>query len=159
MKKLIPLFINFLFFIFIFCSVHNSFSQDQIKIDSLISELEKINEDTSKIKLYLELGDQYKYTIPDTALFYYQKAFDISKSINTKNFIAQCSYKIGIVHRNIGSYDESIKHFLRALKIKVELEDKNGMSMCFIKIGSVHYYQGSYDKAIEYYLKALKLKE
>ena len=165
MKKLISLFIIFFLFIFIFCSVHNSFSQDQLKIDSLMSELEKANEDTSKIKLHLEIGDQYKNSIPDTALFYYQKALDISENINAKKFLAQCLRYIGIIHAKQGFYDTAIEYFLKSLKIFEELvtlsevERKKGMSGCYNNIGMVRQIQGSYDNAISYYLKALEIDE
>ena len=150
---------SFFLIVFIFSHVHNSFSQNQAIIDSLLNELENEKQDTSKIKLYLKIGKEYQHTIPDTALFYYQKALDISKNITTKKFIAQCSKYIGIIHLYQGSYNKAIEYFLKQLKIAEELGDEKGMSSCYNNIGFVHTKKGSYDKAIEYHHKSLKMDE
>ena len=159
MKKLILLSIKIFLFVFIFCSAFNSFSQDQSKIDSLINELKTAIEDTSKIKLYLKIGKQYRNTIPDTALFYYQKALNIAQSQKKQKTTANIYIKIGIVCWKKGDYQQAIDYYQKALKIYSDIEDKVGISRCLGNLGLIHDNQGNYDKALEYYQKALKISE
>jgi tetratricopeptide (TPR) repeat protein len=134
-------------------------AQDRAKIDSLKNELKYAKEDTNKVKLLLKLGMQYEYSIPDTAMFYNQKALNLSQKINLKKFIADCYLSFGIVHRLQGANDTALVYFHKTLKIRKELDDKKGISDCYDNIGIVHTDQGSYNKALEYYFKALKMAE
>ncbi len=152
MKKLLILTLSFLLCL-------NAFTQNQAVIDSLKQVITTTPNDTNKVKLLLQLGYQYENIIPDTALFYYQKALDISKNIKTKKFIAKCLTYIGIVYENQGSYDKAIEYYLKSLNIFKELGNKKGIANCYINIGNIHSMQGSYNKAMKYYLKALKVKK
>ncbi len=139
------------------------------KTDSLKKVIARAKQDTNKVKLLIQLGNQYKNSIPDTTLFYFQKALDISKNIKAKNFIAISLRYIGNIHRNQCSYDKAMSYYLEGFKIFEELGNspdaalakagKTGMSHCYNNIGIVHMYQGSYDKAMEYYLKSLEIKK
>ncbi len=154
MKKIT--FIALITFIF---SLLNYNSKAQNEVDSLKQLIVTAKQDTNKVKLLLDLGYQYQYTISDTALFYYHRALNISEEIKAEKFIAKCLRYIGIIQMQQGTYDKAISYFFKSLKIFEELEDKKGMSDSYIYIGIVHYFQGSYDKAISYYLKSLKIFE
>ena len=151
----------------------NLFSQN-IKLDSLKNCINTSKSDTSIIKLYIEIGDLYKYKIPDTAMFYYNKALELSdKAINRFDnetneqqilkslqlLKSNALRYIGIANADKGKYDVSLEFYNKALKIKSKLDDKQGMANCYNNIGNVNRYQGNYDKAIEFYLKALKINE
>jgi len=159
MTKIIKIQLVFLFLLIF----SNASSQDKklinSKIDSLFIELNKSNEDTFKIKLLIEIGDKYKNSMPDTALFYYQKALNISKN-NSEKFLTALSLRyIGIVLKRQGFYSLAKEYYLQALKIYESLNNKEGMSLCYNYIGNVYLHQGSYDKAIEYYYVSLEINE
>ncbi len=137
----------------------NTFAQEQTKTDSLLNELKNSKTDTNKVKFYLKIGDVYEYTIPDTALYYYNNALKIAKRISNNKFIARCLNYIGIVYGNQGNYPKAIECYKKSLKINEELGDQKNMSGCYINIGTVHNAQGNYSKAIEYYHKSLKINE
>ncbi len=153
------------------CSFINVNGQDRQKLDSLWTVFKQAKHDTTRIKTFLHIGDVYEYLIQDTALFYYQKAVDLSNkalkltSSHAKTYDRIFSLKsnslnyIGIFHSNQGSYDKAIKYYMLSLKIDEELGNKKGISQSYINIGVVHSNQGSYDKAIKYYLQSLKIFE
>ena len=155
------------------CTYIHLYGQNQ-KLDSLLKAYKKANHDTTRIQLLLSIGDTYYYDNPDTAFFYYNKAFDLSTENNPEAKIGgigslQNKYatyqaislkNLGFIYKeDKGDCDKAIDYFLKALNIFKELNDKKGISSCYTGIGIVYAYQGSYDKAIEYYLKALKIFE
>ena len=77
-----------------------SFAVNQKKIDSLNQIIKITKQDTVKIKTLLSIGDQYEYTNPDTALYFYQKALNLAKAKKEQKFIAKCLNYIGIIYRN-----------------------------------------------------------
>jgi serine phosphatase RsbU (regulator of sigma subunit)/Tfp pilus assembly protein PilF len=130
--------------------------QNQHLIDSLKNVITVTKYDTNRVKLFLEIGEQYRNTIPDTALYYYQEALEIAENIEAKELIAKTLIRIGSSRQLYDSRDKAIEYLERALKISEEIGDKEKITSCYVNIGSIIHDQGSYDKAIEYYLKALE---
>ncbi len=134
------------------------------KIDSLLAELKTSKEDTTKIKLYFKIGNEYTNTILDSALYFYKKALKLSQSppeVEQKDIYKKLKTKslnyIGIVHYYQGNCASAIEYYKKVLKIFEESSDKKGISGCYNNIGLAHDYQGNYASAIKYYRKALKI--
>ena len=159
MKNPLRLFLKSILLLFIlsfpFCL--NSLPQDRHLIDSLKNVISTSKDDTNKVKLLIEIGEQYINTIPDTAFFYYEKALDISERIESKEFTAWSLIIIGSNLQKDGSSDTATGYIERALKISEEIGDKKKISTCYLNIGLINHDKGLYDKAIEYYLKALEI--
>jgi len=132
-------------------------AQHQAKVDSLRQLVSIAREDTNQVKLLIELGKILEESTPDTALYFYGKAIEISERIDAKEFIAESLILTGFNHQTRGSSEETIEYFQKALEISREIEDKDKISRCFVNIGLVFHDQGSCDKAIEYYLKSLEV--
>ncbi|MBI4648223.1 MAG: tetratricopeptide repeat protein, partial [Bacteroidia bacterium] len=161
-------------------------AQKQKILDSLWKEYNKATHDTTRIKTYLKIGEQYN-NVPDSALFFYQKALDladknINKAViarneaisqNIKQFLslkANSLLYIGIVHYEQGSYAQAIDYFLKSLKIDEELQDKNGIAIVYGNIAKLEIRQADslehqgmggrevrLKKALEYGQKAMAL--
>ncbi len=101
----------------------------------------------------------YEKSDYDTAIEYYQKAYNLFEELQQKNRMAECYRMVGIVHNDQGSYDLAIENYLKALVIYEEAGNKQGIAYCYTDIGIIHYDQGNYDKTIEYFLKSLEIKE
>ncbi len=162
----IKLFIRFhLVLLFLFAG--KALAQDQHKIDSLKQVIATVKQacpkpclrDTNKINALLNLGKQYKYTIPDTAIFYYQKALKTAEQIKSKKFIVKSYNSIGLYFYHKSDYTKTLKNWKKALKIQEEISDKSGIAINFGNIGIVYQNQSNYPKAVEYYQKALKINE
>ena len=143
-------------------------SQDQHIIDSLILELAEAEticpdkpcaDDTIKIKLLLEIGDQYEYSIPDTALNYYDRALELAQTINNKKYEAKSLYYIGFVFQNEGKNDLALKYYQNSLNVYEELKNKKGISESYNSIGLVYKNLSEFDLAIESHQKSLKISE
>ena len=153
-------------------------AQDRGILDSLQNSLLEPQHDTTKVKTYINIGNYYEFKIPDSAIFYFQKAETLTKK-NTeklnrcKSLQAMSLRYIGIVYYNQGSYDKALEYFFQSQNIINELifdasaennqQNKynrtRDLSICLNDIGNVNREQGNYDEALKYYLKSLKISE
>ncbi|MDX2415013.1 MAG: tetratricopeptide repeat protein [Bacteroidales bacterium] len=145
-----------LLLVFSFFPLVKAVPQNRQVVDSLKQVIDVAKDDTNKVKLLFEIGEQYTNFAPDTALYHFQNALDLSQSIKAKSFIAKSLIRIGVTIQNRGSYEDANEYFQQALKLAEEISDLQILSSAYVNIGLVHHDQGSYDLAIEYYNKSLK---
>ncbi|PLX01083.1 MAG: hypothetical protein C0594_14560, partial [Marinilabiliales bacterium] len=165
--------------LFLFLFSHFGFSQDQI-IDSLLDVAQNAKHDTTRIKIYIHIGDLFEFDIPDTAATYYKKAralahkhvqdsIDISEKIWYR-FLSLENTALryqGILYYRKGDYSNAIDYFEKTLQVSKMLSESsieeyamdgiNGMSMCYTNIGIIHNSQNNHEYAIDYYNKALEI--
>ena len=146
----------FLLFTLIFFNCLIVFPQDKHLVDSLNDIVAVTKDDTNKVKLLYKIGDQYRHSILDSAIYYYNAALGIAENIEENKFIAQCLIAVGVNLNSNGSSDKAMEFLERALNLSEEIGDKEKMSTCLLNMGTVNIDLGIYDKAIEFYLKALE---
>jgi len=134
-------------------------TQDQPVIDSMRQLIAETKQDTDQVQLILRLGDQYSDRIPDSALLYFQEAFEISDELSYKWGMAESNRKIGISYRHKGFNDRAIEYLSKALSIYKEIDDKSAISTCYNNVGWVHNLQSNHEKAIECFYEALNIAE
>ncbi len=156
-----------------------------IPIDSLRTVLKKIEKnnnspslsDTLRIQIFHQLGKFYYHSIPDSSLFYFDKALKLSEK-NTKANIQDKTHKFNFLkaesitwlaktNRNKGDYKTSITNHEQAIKyykqlsndpdIDIKEKGQKGMADNVYSIGIVYYYQSEFNKAKEKYLEASKI--
>lgn len=121
--------------------------------DSLLTLLQAAKEDTNKVKLYLDIGEQYELTDIVTAKNYYQKAKSLSekldythgliKSINSYTFLLNIDNKL----------DSSLLLNKQAIQLANKLNDPLLQGKCNVNTGNSFAYMNMYDSAIAYYEK------
>jgi serine phosphatase RsbU (regulator of sigma subunit)/Tfp pilus assembly protein PilF len=134
-------------------------SQDRQLTDSLRNALTAADYDTNKVKLFIELGELYRNSLPDTAFYYYHEALAVAENIKSRKFIVQTCIVIGANLEKQGSPDSALVYLEKALRISNEIGDKEKISTSLLNLGIVYHDQGSYDKAIEHYQKSLEMAE
>jgi len=129
----------------------------QMKSDSLEIELSKATEDSTKIKLMLDLCWDLKSVQGEKALEYGNKALKLA--IQTKNYALQATAlkNIGVINLFIGDYDKAEKHHLHALKIYNSINNLRGISGCYNNLGLICEFKGDFIRAIEYYENSLNI--
>jgi tetratricopeptide (TPR) repeat protein len=170
MKVLTSFLRKFYFFLFIYGFL--SSAQEDKKPDTLLKLLKTSLHDTSRFNIFLELGQYFQMSNPDTALYFYSQAQKIAKkiagfdgeirkgqSLHQKGWVYYLKSEYGIainyfdssmkiVEKYIFNHDKNIKN--KAIKLKV---------LNLGNFGLVHYSQGNYSKALDYYSRALSLNE
>ncbi|HBF87783.1 MAG TPA: hypothetical protein DDX39_03995 [Bacteroidales bacterium] len=178
--KILRIIIIVPFFFIILLTVNG---QDRKKIDSLWCEFQKAKHDTTCIQLFIDIGVEYDAKMPDSALFYYIKAMNLTDKVissfpDNKNkqkskdekkldfgkirlsaFKAISLRNVGSAYTNLGNYNLANDFFIKSLKIYQEIKDEYGISKCYLNIGTIHYRQGTYDKAISYFIRSLQIYE
>ena len=95
--------ITFLLIFFIVFAFNSSFSQSSIS--SLLQQVEASKQDSTTIKISLDLGYKYESVNVDSALFFYDKAIVLSNK--TKNFIQKAK---ALMYKGLASADNEIRN-------------------------------------------------
>jgi serine phosphatase RsbU (regulator of sigma subunit)/Tfp pilus assembly protein PilF len=129
----------------------------QAKIDSLQKELPKAKNDTNKVKLFLELANDYFE-------FDLQKYFNFSN--NSLNLSENLSWDIGkgksftniaIYYMELEEFDKSIVEFNKALKVYQKLGLEENQAKILTSLGNLKETKGEYVASLDYHIKSLKL--
>ncbi|MBI5539750.1 MAG: tetratricopeptide repeat protein [Bacteroidia bacterium] len=135
------------------------YSQTLNSADSLRKLLVETKEDSTKINLYLKLGDVFEVDMPDSADTYYGIALGIAKNGSDNTCIAKCYNKQGLFYSNNGNYDLAHKAFNLQLKI-VEIQNNlPEVASCYLNLGELFICQGNYPKSLDLFQKSIKIYE
>jgi two-component sensor histidine kinase/Tfp pilus assembly protein PilF len=162
--------VSFLFFAFLFfySSIY-SWANDAVEnSDDPLQQIEKL----------INTGDKYEFSEPVKALEYYQQAFDLGTEIvnnnRNKNILPQVEILraksrrySGIVHSQLGNYEESLEHYSTAGDILNRVRNlytapfQNEVDIKIAKLsnntGVVYSRMGLFSIAREHYQKALDI--
>lgn len=118
-----------------------------------------LSTDSLKIIALNQMAWDNKSNEPEKAIFYAQKALDLSLSQAWEKGIADSYHTIGMVHWYKSEFDIAAENFFLALNIRERIDDKLGLSRSYNNIGNVFFKQEEYNQALEYYKKALNIRK
>lgn len=143
---------------FIFCHF-TSFGQ-QSNIDSLLSVLKIVKEDTNKVNTLNNLSEELWQTGNyEKAKQYGVNALKYSEKINFKKGKAKAYFNIAVCYSNEDNYSEAFKNALQSLKIYEEIDNKQEIAGSLLNMGKLYYEQNNISEALKYFLQASKLSE
>lgn len=126
----------------------------QAQIDSLVIELSKASDDTNKVKLLLNLGNEVGYTDLNKALEYAQQGYELSKKLDYEYGKASMSYLTGITYMDMGIYSMADSFLTIAEKKYIDINDRKGLGKIANARGGINYMQGNYLVAADFYTKS-----
>lgn len=127
------------------------------KPDSLLRKLTGAKEDTSKVLLYIDIGNAYELNDPDAAGKYYLLARDLSERLHYKRgTIKFISNYTGILNMS-GRFDSSLWLNRQSIRIAEDLQDGLMIAKVYANTGNSFNYLGEYDSAAYYYETSKKL--
>ena len=157
MKKII-------FTLFTLFITFNVFSQISSSKETQINQ----TFDTSLVQAYINMGKNFQYSYPDSALYYHQLLLDQlnnnklpTKSLNSLfrikilREIAWDFYLLGEFKKSIKTYKEGVKE-LKSEKIKDIKQNELYVAHFNADIGVVYMQQGEFSLALEYLFLGLK---
>ncbi len=134
--------------------------QGQDRIDSLLGQLPKANEDTNKVKLLIDLSHTYYSINPDEGLNFGKQGLALAEKLNWKKGMANaCRTIAGNYGYGKSDYTTALKYSLQALEQFKDIGDKTGTARILGDIGVVYWYQSDYPNALKYYFDALRINE
>jgi len=129
------------------------------KIDSLLLELEKVVEDTTRIKLLDDLSYELLYQNPDTAILISKESLILSEKIGHSLYSASCFLDIGVAHWVKGEYDQAIRYYQKAESIYKTAGHISKMIGAWVNLGIAYRAKGDYPRSLSYYLKSVPYVE
>lgn len=148
MKRLIlPLLLAFWF---------NAGAQELMNLDSLLRLLPSAAEDTNKVQLYINLGQQYEGSDPGLAKYYYKAARELSRRLNFKPGLIRFYTNYTFVLNQQGYYDSSLALNLESVALARELGDHFTLAKTLFNTGSSYRLKEEYEKAVAYYEEGKK---
>lgn len=145
--------------VFLAIAMFASYGQSPAKKDSLLAEIHKNRKDTFTVIAYLKYGELYESANPDSAVFYYDKARDLSLELNYPRGTATYISFYNFILNNRGKYREALELCKQALKIYQQLDSPKDIAIAHINLGSEYEYLSSYQLAAENYVQGMQIAE
>jgi len=128
-----------------------SSAQTYMNRDSLLKLLPKAKDDTKKVDLLINIGQQYEFNDHTTAKQYYLKAKQLSEKINYPEgvikYIANYSYILNLQ----GKFDSALILNKQAIELSSKLKDNLLIAKSYTNYGNSFNNIGMIDSAIYYY--------
>ena len=138
-------------------SISIVFSQDKYFIDSLLNTITNCEVDSIKIKTYIEIGNFYEYSTPDTALYYYLKALKNATKQKNDKLCSESNSNIGNVYLDKANYSKATEYYIKALKTAEEINDKEKIAYNKGNIGIVNLDQENFAKSLDYFFESIAI--
>ncbi len=146
----------FYFIIVLACAQHcNAQLQGLARVDSLVKELPKANEDTNKVILLNAISTAYNNTNPKLGIMYGNKALELADQLAWKKGQGLADIAIGFNYKFIAEHKTALQYMYKALNIFEELKNLDGQYDCLKNLGIIYENQSAFDKALEYYQRSL----
>lgn len=137
----------------------NSFAQDAGKIHELLLNLKRVNTDTARAEIYANLCINYCALNTDSALYFGNKAMQLSVKTNYEKGIADANNNIGWAYYCKGEYVPAQKHLTAALEQFTKIGNKEFIAIPLANLGSLSINQSNYPAALSFFLRAFKYLE
>jgi two-component system, NtrC family, sensor kinase len=142
---------TFILFLLISLCPSQVMAQRLVNIDSLHSILATTKTDTTRSQIMNLLSSSYRFSNPDSAVFYGNKAFELSKKIGfIKGEVAGLANQ-GLAFVWLGNLPKALELAFKALEIGQNAKHTQGIPMALSTIGMVNFELKNYRKAIHYY--------
>lgn len=116
----------------------------QSKLDSLF-EIATSNNCPQNAKAYQNIGNYYKNSNPDTALIFFEKAFELASECGETETAACCINVAGIIYFEKHKYAEALESFKKALDLS---NNKLNKSVYNLNISEVYIEHGLFYEAL-----------
>lgn len=124
-----------------------------MNLDSLLSLLPSVNQDSNTVKLYLNIGEQYETNHPEIAKHYYLKAGKLSSRINyVRGFCKYASNYTAVLNMQ-GEIDSSLLINQKSLEAAQSINSEMLIAKSLFNIANCYNYKEQYETALVYYLK------
>ncbi|WP_035727301.1 tetratricopeptide repeat protein [Eisenibacter elegans] len=133
-------------------------AQQQIRIDSLMRELEDAA-NGKQAQLYNALAAEYQEVQPAKAKQYALEAFKLAKKRQDRRALSDACRLIGVSALNTQNYLDALKYTYMALGLEEELRRDDNRAALLLTIAKAYKGREIYGQAIDYYIRAVELYE
>lgn len=123
--------------------------------DSLVRELKKTQDPSTKASIYYNLAKTYYGSDQDLAIAYADSSISFSNQVDVPKMKANAINIKAVAYLIKSDFETSMKLNLEALKIRETIQDTVGLIESHLNIGNILYRTSKGKEAIERYKKAL----
>ncbi|MBN4081793.1 tetratricopeptide repeat protein [bacterium AH-315-C07] len=128
-------------------------------MDSLRTEITKVDSDTLKVKILIRICEYYFNSNLDSAVIIANDIMELAKEIKDDEILAKSMNNMAKGYYMVGDYEISLQYLKRSLAIYYSIDDENEIAKTLNKMGSLYKNLGNYQEALECYQKSLKIQE
>ena len=143
--------------LFLFIPLWQLNGQELMNRDSLLRLLPQVKNDSSKVLLYISLGQQYEGQEPKTAKFYYHAAGELSRQIDYVPGIIKYIMNYTFILNQQGLLDSALMLNLHSVELARKLNDNFTLAKTLFNTGSSYRLKEDYTRAIPFYEEGKKL--
>lgn len=143
--------------ILIFCVSFSIAGLSQNKIDSLETELKKSLADTTRVKLYVALSQEYQYSNYPKSKEYAQQAVDLAEMQNVMSSKNLAYRNIGLLFAISGDYSTALRFDNQALQQSLFNNDSTTLAIDYNNIANDYYDLSEYDEAYNYFTQSYRV--
>lgn len=122
--------------------------------DSLLKLLPAAKEDTAKVQLYINIGNQYEMDDHKTAAYYYHQARALSEKLGYKKGVIKFISNYTQILNLEGAFDSAVLLNKRSIELAKSINDPLLLGKCNANTGISFQYMGLYDSAALYIERA-----
>ena len=152
MKTPLFLLLNMLVTVFGFTQVNFGLRQT----DSLKHQLSTAIEDTTRASLMANLAEAYRWSKPDSAMQYAQRALDLSRQEKFSRGETAALLSFSVLQRELGNLPLALDLALKALRISREKGFHREEVGSLLRLANVYTASNNYKEALTYYHQAKK---
>lgn len=143
-----------------FCHYQYSLALDfSGKKDSLLNEVKKMRNDTTKVNIYIELANISSLSNIDSTVVWANKGLDLANQLSYKKGAARCLNELGYAMGIRSEYKIALQYLQDALNLSTEVNYVAGVISAHNELGNVYDSNGEYDKAYQHYQKSLEVAQ
>ena len=129
----------------------NVVAQNLNVIDSLKSHLSSQSE-SEQFETLNAIGFEYRYSYPDSTIYYCARAYDLGKSIElSKNLSKPLSF-IGLAYANKGEYSKSAEYHDQAIEVARNQQDSVQLGFGYNNLGRMFFDGGDLLRAFNNFI-------
>lgn len=144
----------FIITVLILVSAH---AQTLMNLDSLLKELPKAKQDSNKVFLLINIGQQYEDKNPRVAGNYYHMAGDLSKQIGYKLGIIKYIANYTYILNNQGILDSALILNLESVRLSREINDSVYLGKTLFNTGNTYRIKEDFENSVKYYMEGKML--
>jgi signal transduction histidine kinase len=134
------------------------FGQNIQLVDSLRRQLPSADPAT-RFALLNAIGFEYRYSFPDSTIYYCQQAYTLGQSINLPNELSKPLSFMGLAKANQGDYTGSFNYHQQAVEEAARQQDSLQLAHSYNNLGRLFYDQGDYVRAYDNTIQARAIFE
>lgn len=132
-------------------------AQNMPLINTLKRNLQPLVYSQEQFDLLLSISWEYRFALPDSTIYYAERAYAMSEKLNLKKDLAKPYNFIGIALNYKGERLQSLAYHQRALAIAELQHDSTQLAHTYNTMGRLLFEQGMLQQAFSHYTKALTI--